>query len=125
MQADVGRDDADQSERRKVQPLGDHLCADQDVGVRAELVEQPRVITDARGRVAVHAHDARARKEIRDDFDDALRSDPELTNRTCAALGALQRNRLLIVALVTAQQSLGTMDGQRNGAIRTAWNSTA
>ena len=62
----------------KSRPLRDHLRADEHVSTFGELIEQARVIADARRRIAVHTHDAGLRKEHRNLIRDGLGSDAEL-----------------------------------------------
>ena len=77
MQPRVRVDDADQGDIGKIQPLGDHLGSDEDVGLTgAEFSQNLAVRSFAGHRVRIHPGDAGHRKEPADRFLDALRADP-------------------------------------------------
>ena len=60
VQREVGVNDADQRDVRKMQALGNHLRADENVGLAdAKIAEHLPVIVLALHRVGVHALDAR------------------------------------------------------------------
>ena len=88
VQAEVGVDDADQRDVRKMQALGDHLRADQDVDFAgAKIAEDAAVIVLALQRVGIHAGDARVREKF-------LRASPRLfpcrgRSNGCAGCGIL------------------------------------
>ena len=90
----IRADDADQRDIREIQSLGDHLRADQNVGVAL-----PEVAHDAgmralfRGGVAVHARDARCREHAQHLFLDLLRADAERLDLHAAAVRAGRRAR--------------------------------
>ncbi len=111
VQSDVRRDDADERNRRKVESLGNHLRADQHVAVSGELIEQARVVADARRRIAIHANNARVRIQPRDFLRHALRSDAELSNGVrCRSTFADRGQRALRIAVVAAKQSFAAMN---------------
>ena len=86
-QARVGVDHAHERHARKVEPLGDHLGAEQDVGFApGEAVEQPVVGAAAARGVEVHAEHAGLRKQRLQRFFDALRADAQRFERRRAAL---------------------------------------
>ena len=61
----VGVDDPDQRDVRKMQALGDHLRADEDVDLAgAEVAQDAAIILLPLQRVGVHARDARVREEL-------------------------------------------------------------
>ena len=68
MDVHVGVDDADERHAREVESLGDHLRAEQHVDVApAHAVQDPLMRPLPRGRVDVHARDARCREGLRRD----------------------------------------------------------
>src|SRR5665213_250226 len=82
MQREVGVNDADERDVRKMQTLGDHLRADEDIGLaRAKIAEDFAIIVLALHRVGVHAPDARLRKKFRERLLDALRARAGKTDR--------------------------------------------
>ena len=82
MQRKIGVNDADERDVRKMQALGNHLGADEDVGLAgAKIAEHLPVIVLALHRVGVHALDARLRKKFGERFLDPLRARAGKTNR--------------------------------------------
>lgn len=60
VQTEVGMDDSDQGHVRKVEPLGDHLGADQDVDLAGpEVGQDPAVVVLALERVGIHPRHTR------------------------------------------------------------------
>ena len=75
MQRKIGVNDADERDVREMQPFGNHLRADEDVGLaRAKIAEHFSVIILALHRVGVHAPDARVREKFHEGFLDFLRA---------------------------------------------------
>ena len=118
--ADVGVDHTDQRHIWKVQSLGDHLRAEQNVDLAAaDAVENLGVGPFSARRIDVHPRDARGRKTVGEKPLDLLRAEPPLAEDEPAAPGALQANGLGVLAVV-ADQSLGrAMIRQADRAVRT------
>src|SRR5579883_3674134 len=110
IESEIGRDDAGQGHGRVVETLGDHLGSDQNVATRFELVENARVIADARRGVGVHPQNARAGKEPPYLFHNSLGADSQLFDALVTARRAADWNRALKVAIVTAQQPFAAME---------------
>ena len=85
---DVRVDDADERHVREVEPLRDHLRAEENVDLAApHAIENLGVRPLAARRVDVHARDARGRKALGEQPLDLLRAQPALAHalrrRTC------------------------------------------
>jgi hypothetical protein len=75
MQREIGVNDADERDVWEMQPLRDHLRADENIGLAgAKIAEDLPVVVLAFHRVGVHAFDARVRKEFCERLLDFLRA---------------------------------------------------
>ena len=122
LQAQVGVDHADQGHVRKVEALGDHLRADQNIDVAApELAEDLRVGILAAGGVGVHAHDARVREDLLHGGLDALGADAGHLDvgRAAFGIGAARRHRLDRSADVADHMVRRLVVGHLHAAVRT------
>src|SRR5271154_5982427 len=128
MQREVGVDDADERDVRKMQSLRDHLRADKDVNfARAKIAEDFPVIVLALHRVGVHALDARLGKKFGERFFDALRARAGKTNRGIFAffIWTNQRNFFNVAADVAGEFLFLPVKSERKAAIRAIANVTA
>src|SRR5277367_2550678 len=126
MQREVGVDDADERDVRKMQPLRDHLRADEDVNfARAKITEHFAVIILALHRVGVHALDARLGKKFRERLLDFLRARAGKTDRGIFAFRANQRNFFDVAANVAGEFLFLPVKREREAAIRAIANVTA
>ena len=76
VQADVRIDDANKSHIGKIEPLGNHLGADENIDLAgAEFPEHLAIRSLPAHRVGIHSRDAGRRKKLPDRFLDPLRSD--------------------------------------------------
>ena len=121
MQRQVGVNDADERDVRKMQPLRDHLRADEDVNfARAKIAEHFAVIILALHRVGVHAFDARLGKKFRERLLDLLRARAGKTDRGIFAflVRADRRNFFDVAADVAGEFLFLPMIREREAAIR-------
>src|SRR5277367_6811395 len=128
MQREVGVDDTDERDVRKMQPLRDHLRADEDVNLaRAKITEHFPVIILALHRVGVHALDARLRKKFRERLLDFLRARAGKTNCGIFAflIRANERNFFDLAADVAGEFLFLPVKREREAAIRAIANVTA
>ena len=125
VEADVGRNHAGERDRRKIESLRNHLRADENIARRCEFIEQPRVVADARGRIAIHANDPRLRKKFADRLDHFLRAHAEFADRTAATPRTHDRHALLRVAKVAAQEPFRAMECERHATPRAGRYRTA
>src|SRR5207247_11181436 len=87
VQAEVGVNDADQRDVRKVQPLRNHLRADEDVDLPgAKIAEDAPVIVLGLQRVRIHAAHARVREQFRERVLDLFRAETGVSNGRIPAL---------------------------------------
>ena len=88
----VGVDDADEHDVGEVEPLGDHLRADEDLDLAgAEGVERPLVAAAGAHRVGVHPGDARPGEEPAHLLLELLRPGAALGQLRCPAARAIRR----------------------------------
>ena len=128
MQREVGVNNADERDVRKMQSLRDHLRADEDVGLaRAKIAEDFAVIVLALHRVGVHALDARLGKKFGERLLDALRARAGKTDRGIFAflVRANERNFFDVAADVAGEFLFLPVKREREAAIRTIGNVTA
>ena len=128
MQREVGVNDADERHVREMQALGNHLRADENVGLaRAKIAEDFPVIVLALHRVGVHALDARMREKFRERFLDFLRARAGKTNGRVFAflVRAHRRHALDVAANVAAKFLFLPMIREREAAIRALRDVTA
>ena len=128
MQREVGVNDADKRDVRKMQPFRNHLRADEDVGLaRAKIAEHFAVIILALHRVGVHALDARLGEKFRERLLDFLRARAGKTDRRIFAffIRANQRDFFNVAADVAGEFLFLTMKREREAAIRAIANVTA
>ncbi len=73
----VGIDDTDERDAGKIEPLGDHLRADEHIDLAAgEVADEALVMVTPRHRVAVGAGDASLRRQFGKRLLHALRAQP-------------------------------------------------
>ena len=111
----------------KVEPLGDHLRAEQDVHLAApHAVENVGVRPlPARG-VDIHARDPRGREALGQQSLDLLRAEAAPAQRRPADTARQTACGCLVMLAVVADQPLGrAMIGQRDGAVRAGRDVTA
>ena len=95
---------AHQRDAVNVVALGDHLRADEQIDLaRVQARQQPFQIVAAAHRVAIHAPDARAGKNLRQPLLALLRARAEVVQMLAVALGAARRNRAPVAAVVALQ----------------------
>ena len=89
MEGGVRRDHADQRDERHVEPLGDHLRADEHVGLVGEEAGEDRLVrVAAAGDVAVPAQGARLREGAAHLLFDPLGAEADLPDAVALALRA-------------------------------------
>ena len=126
VQRHVGIEHADQRDVGEVESLGDHLGAQQDVGIAARERLQGLAGAVLRARhVRVQAQHARAREHARQLALGTLRARAGVTQQRQPALGADVGRRLAVVAIVTAQPRRIAVVGERDIATRTLWRVAA
>src|SRR5690606_35966495 len=104
---------------REVQPLRDHLGAEQDIELAVLHALENLVMRPLRGcRVDVHARDARVREPVRDLALDLFRADAAVGEVGAAAAVAAIGRRLLVKAVVADEPSSRTVVRQRHVALR-------
>ena len=102
---------------REIEPLGDHLGADHDVGLAAlDLAQQSFRTAGAADGILIPAQDSRRREEPAHLTLDALRSRPEIIEWSTA--GGQAPRRLAVVAAMTDELPILVID-EGNIAIRT------
>ena len=122
----VSIDDPYQRDLREVQPLRDHLCAHQDVGVvRLEPAQHCFVGMARTSRVPVPAEHASLRAESFHLVLDPLRTDSEKLDARTAALRTDRRNRGPRIALVAQQPFRGRVIGKGQVAAAAGHGMTA
>ena len=115
----IGADRPDQRQLRKVVPLGQHLGADQDVGLAGvDLCAQRFPLLAALGRVAVHAQDARLWKTLGKRFFEALGAAPEGQDVLVATGRASLGHAAFEAAVMAAQAAVGEVQHQVGRAAR-------
>jgi hypothetical protein len=115
----VGVDDADQGDVGEVQPLRDHLRAEQDLHLAAlHPLQDPVVRPLPGGRVDVHPGDARGREGLADGPLDLLGADAPEADVLRAAAGAAVGRVLLVEAVVAGQPRAAAVVGQGDVAVR-------
>src|SRR5690242_21861091 len=121
MEPGVGVDDADHRHPGEIEPLGDHLRAQQDVHLAARHTLEDAVMAplSARG-VEIHAYDAGGGKPQPEIMLELL--GPEAPHAPCRrpAVLAARAERLLVAAVVAAKRARRRVDGERDGAARAA-----
>ena len=128
VQAQVGVNDPDQRHVREVQPLGDHLRAQQNIDFAgAKIAEDAPVILLALERVGVHPLDLGHREALGQGGLNLLRAQADEADRRVATtlLRTLVRRGLDVAANVAHQLLRGAMVGQRHAAIRALGNEAA
>ena len=121
VQRGVRVDDAHQRDVGKMQPLRDHLRADEDVNFAVlERVQHAPVILLPLHHVRIHAPDARARKKFSQDVLHLLRAGAGKADGGIFAflIRADLRYALAVAADVAGQLLLDAMIRQRHAAIR-------
>src|ERR1700756_4937658 len=99
MESDIGIDDPDQSDIRKIQTFGDHLSTDQDINLPTAKCAQRGSISIFSGHgVCVHASGMRGRKQLLHEFDDLFGSVSAVANTGIAAARTFLRCYRLITA---------------------------
>ena len=100
---------AHQRDAVNVVALGDHLRAHQQIDfARVQARQQAFQIVAPAHRVAVHAPDARAGKNLRQPLFALLRTGAEVVEMLAVALGAPRRHDALEAAVVALQPLAGT-----------------
>ena len=124
--ADVRVDDTDQRDVRKIEPLGDHLRAEEHVHLpAADAVEDLGVRPLPARRIHVHACDARGGEALGEEPLHLLRSQPTLSQQRSVAARAALPTRLGVPAVV-ADQALGCpMIGETDRAVGAGGNVAA
>ena len=119
LEGEVGVEDADQGDAREIEPLGDHLRAEEQVELAgAEVREHLAELVLARHGVGVDARHAGAGEELGDDLLGALRAMALPADVGRAARGARGRGRRPVVAEVAAHGAVGPVQRQRHAAMR-------
>src|SRR5215218_7292086 len=119
MKSGVRVDDADGSHAREIEPLGDHLGADHDVGLTPlDLTQQSLRTTSTADSILIPAQDSRRWEEPADLSLDALSSRPEIIEWSTTG-GAGMPRRLAVVAAMTDEPLPILVIDQWNIAIRT------
>jgi hypothetical protein len=116
----IGIDDPDKRDVREVQPLGDHLCADEDVDIsRLDRCQDPLVRPLRAGGIQIHSGDARAGVAIPQHLLELLSAHAaHLLNRV-GACSTTERQRLLMAAVVAAQACRRPVHSEGDAAVRT------
>src|SRR6185369_7128772 len=128
MQREVGVDDADERDVREMQPLSDHLRADENVDLaRAKIAEDFAVIILALHRVGVHALDTGLWEKFSERLLDLLRAGAGKSDRGIPAfrIGADERNFFDVAAEVAGEFLFLPVKRQREAAIRAIANVAA
>ena len=116
---DVGIHQAHERDIGEVEPLADHLRADQDIDLAgAKLAEHLAEAVLLRHRVGVHPLDPRPREHPADRLLDALRAEALPPDLRRAAGRAGQRRRPRLAAQVAPQRLVGAVIGHRDAAVR-------
>ena len=116
-QGGIGADRADQGQQRKIMALGQHLGADQDVGLTGmDGGEQGLPFLRRARRIAVDAQDAGFGKAFDEHGFEALRTAPEGQQVDVAAIGAGARHARFEAAVVAAQAPVRQVQHEVGGA---------
>src|SRR5258705_13942560 len=119
MQARLGVHDADDGAVGKVEPLRDHLRAQQDVDLAARNALQDVMMGPfARRRIEVHPRDPGAGIAQPDEVLELLRAEPAQALRRVAADSADLGDRLLVPAVVAPHAGWGVVYRERDSALR-------
>src|SRR5204862_1551050 len=106
MQGEIGVDDSDECHVRKMQTLGDHLRADEDVDLASAKISQCFAIRFlARHGICIHAAHDGLRKNLRNRGFHFLGAESVIDQRVLAARRAFLSHRSSVPAQVTAQSS--------------------
>ena len=125
-QRGIGTERTDQRQLGEVVPLGQHLRADEDVGLAGvNLLDEDFPLFPALGGIAVDAQDARLRKTFGKNGFDALRAAPERLDVLIAAGRASARHAALEAAVMTTQAPVGEMQNEIGSAARAMRNPAA
>src|SRR5690242_6746236 len=119
VQRRVRVDHADDGDVGEVQPLGDHLRAEQDVDLGPGHALQHAVVRPLRaGRIQVHARDARGRKPQPNEMLQPLGPEPSHALALLAAYPAGAGDRLLVAAVMASQRRRRLVHGEGDRAMR-------
>ena len=119
VQSDVRVDDAHQSDVWEIEPLGDHLCADQDINFTGSKRLQNRTIRIfPRHRIGVHSCNRCRRKKLLHCTLDFLGSVACVTNGGVGTFRAVSRSQRDMAAQVAFEPIFTQMKGERDAAIR-------
>src|SRR2546425_7719392 len=109
---------ADHRDIREIQPLRDHLSAEEDVHVPPRHALEDPVVRPLRARrVEVHPRDPRRRKPQTHEMLELLGAEPPHALGLVATLAAGARNRLLVPAVMAAEGGWRLVDRERDGAM--------
>src|SRR4030095_5088165 len=108
---------ADQGDIRKIQPLGDHLGAEQDIGVSpAEGLKNAMVRPLGARGVEIHSCQPRRRESLGEKAVHLVSTYPAPLLYGVTTLSAPGRDRLFMAAVVTAQAIGRAMNGESDAA---------
>src|SRR5688572_1929450 len=120
IEPDVSVNNSDERHVREVEPLGDHLCTEEDVDFATGDAIENVGVSPACGRgIDVHTRHTRRRQMVEQEALHLLSAESTFAYRRTAALHARQTNRLGVAAVVTRQALGRAMDRERNRAVRT------
>ena len=115
----VGGDDAHQGHAGQVQALGDHLCADHDVGLAVDKAIEDLFVGQLAPRgVQIPTHDPGLGVGLAHQLFDALSADAKEFDATTPATGTLRRHKRLVIAVMADQIIDGGMVGEGKIAAR-------
>ncbi len=113
VQRDIRLDHAHQRYPRQVKPFGDHLRADENVGLAVgEAIKQLLMCVPVARRVAVPAQQARRGEAALDRILHLLRAQAEVANARTAACRAEMQDLVLPAAIMAEQHAFRGMIGQ-------------
>ena len=119
-------DDPDQGDIGKIQPLGDHLRAQQDVHLATpHAIEDLCVGPFAAGRIDIHPRDAGFGKALGEHTLHLLRAESASAHRVGRTLWAHGGHRLLMLAVMTHENFRHTVVRERDAAVRAHRHITA
>jgi len=118
MQSQIGIDNSDEGDIRKVQTFRNHLRADEDIDLAGtKRMERLAVSIFACHRVRIHPPNDGVRKNRADIRLHLFRAEASVNQRVFSAFRTASWNRGAVSAKVTAQARIRPMEGERDTAI--------
>ena len=122
VQAEIGIHDAHQGDIRKVESLGDHLGAHQDVDLPGpEIPQHSTIVILAFEGIRIHSRDACVGEEFVERGLHLLGAESGVADVWIAAggFGTELRGGSAVAADMTSKHALGAVEGERDAAVRT------